>query len=538
MENTIKALNELKSINGAYGLSVEQIDGILTEIPDAKVCIPIIGKFSSGKSALVNTLLGYSKKLLKEDITPETAVPTEIVYCGEGDFVRLYGNGGEYKDIEVCEYRETELDAMQITRVKMFLRNNFLGEIPDVMIVDMPGFESGFEIHNKAIDNYLPQSLAYIVTFPADDLIVRASVGDILKELVLNDMPVCIAITKYDKCNDEFNVSFEKLMESLRKFIGSREVTVCLTSSFDRNADEIREFLVQIQEQSQKILSGKFRGNVLSVLEHAQSYLNATLKNSEMGESELDEEEVRLEQQIAGLDSRFTEEKESFRCQISEAIEEIKADVEAALTAEEAAFVVIALNGQDVSSHIKTVVRGAVTASVNKRFVPRVEKYLKRVEKCINSEGIGDVHVSFSFNAKEVSNGLTTSVVAVVAGLVLGLPVIGAIAAGIAYFINKSAAEKKREEQKSEIRSKLRNELYPQILREVENGVETAIGRQMEQIHTSIADEIANQKDILEKAMADLRTRMADEKDTKDRLVTAVEDDLEKLEKIRQMVER
>lgn len=376
MENTIKALNELKSINGVYGLSVERIDGIMAEIPDAKVCIPMIGKFSSGKSALVNTLLGYSRKLLKEDITPETAVPTEIVYCSECDFVRLYGNGGEYKNIEISEYRETEPDATQTTRVKMFLRNSFLGEIPDVMIVDMPGFESGFEIHNKAIDNYLPQSLAYIVTFPADDLIVRASVGDILKELVLNDMPVCIAITKYDKRNDEFDVSFEKLMESLRKFIGSREVTVCRTSSFDGNADEIREFLVQIQEQSQKILSQKFRGNVLSVLEYTKSYLNATLKNSEMGESELDEEEIRLEQQIAGLDSRFTEEKESFRCQISEAIEEIKADVETALTDGEAAFVAIVLNGQNVSSHINTVVRGTVTAGVNKRFVPRVEKYL------------------------------------------------------------------------------------------------------------------------------------------------------------------
>ena len=104
MEDTIKILNELKNINDAYDLSVERIDEILAEIPEAKVCTPIIGKFSSGKSALVNTLLGYSRKILKEDITPETAVPAEILY-NENEFVCLYHKDGEHEDIEVDEYR-------------------------------------------------------------------------------------------------------------------------------------------------------------------------------------------------------------------------------------------------------------------------------------------------------------------------------------------------------------------------------------------------------------------------------------------------
>ena len=64
MEDTKYVLNEIKGINNAYNLSVGQIDKILSEIPNAKVCTPVIGKFSSGKSALINTLLGYSKKLL------------------------------------------------------------------------------------------------------------------------------------------------------------------------------------------------------------------------------------------------------------------------------------------------------------------------------------------------------------------------------------------------------------------------------------------------------------------------------------------
>ena len=75
MERVLEALAVLEEINIAYGITTERLLHMRTEIADAKVCMPIIGKFSSGKSALVNTLLGYSRKILKEYITQQTAVP-------------------------------------------------------------------------------------------------------------------------------------------------------------------------------------------------------------------------------------------------------------------------------------------------------------------------------------------------------------------------------------------------------------------------------------------------------------------------------
>lgn len=87
MEKVIAILDELKSMNNAYGISSDAITELCEEIATAKVCTPIIGKFSSGKSALVNTLLGYNKKILREDITPETAIPAEIVYTDSEDVV-------------------------------------------------------------------------------------------------------------------------------------------------------------------------------------------------------------------------------------------------------------------------------------------------------------------------------------------------------------------------------------------------------------------------------------------------------------------
>ena len=294
MEKVIAILDELKIMNSTYGISSEAVTELCKEIEMAKVCTPIIGKFSSGKSALVNTLLGYyNMRILREDITPETAIPTEIVYTDSEETVTFIGNDGVDKDVSINEYRAYEADANKIKCARICLRNSFLEEIPDVMLVDMPGFESGFEVHNKAIDNYLPDSLAYIVVFPADDMIVRSSVGNILKELCLHDMPLCVVITKYDKRNDEFDVAFEKMNETLKRYIGDRDIRFCRTSSFTGDAEEVKVFLKEIQEESQKILASKYKLLTMPIVENLENYLITTMNCSKLSESELYEKEEK-----------------------------------------------------------------------------------------------------------------------------------------------------------------------------------------------------------------------------------------------------
>lgn len=241
MEKIVSAIEELLQINNAYELPTEELLALSNKTREAKVCTPIIGKFSSGKSALVNTLLGYRRRILREDITPETAVPAELVY-NEEDEVTLIGNDGSTQQLSVEEYRSYEADAATIKCARIQLRNSFLSEIPDVMLVDMPGFESGFEIHNRAIDDYLPQSLAYIIAFPADDLIVRSSVGSILKELCLHDMPLCIVITKWDKKGPDVEETLAKMKQSLKRYIGERQVRYCRTTSQGKDVEELEEF--------------------------------------------------------------------------------------------------------------------------------------------------------------------------------------------------------------------------------------------------------------------------------------------------------
>lgn len=532
MEKVISMLKEIENINNAYDISSDGISRLQEEISKAKVCVPIIGKFSSGKSALVNTILGYSKKILKEDITPETAIPAEIVYTDSEEMVTIISNDGTYKQLAIDNYKKYEADANTVKSARIQLRNSFLEQISDVMLVDMPGFESGFEIHNKAIDNYLPQSLAYIVAFPADDMIVRSSVGNILKELCLHDMPLCVVITKYDKRNDDFEVTFEKLKESLKRYVGNREIRYCITSSFTGDAEELEEFLKEIQENSQDILESKYKKLVIPIVKNTENYLNTILNNSQLSESELDGKEEELEKQLFNLDSKFSKEKQDFDMEIIECVDEIKSDVQNAMEAEESTLVTMIMNNQGINDHLNSVVRNTLTVSVKKRFIPKVEKYINRIQKEINDEAIGNFNISFTFDSEKLNKGMTGAIVAVVAGILIGLPVLGVI---IGVFMKKSR-NKKREEAKQEIRQKLRTEVFPQVLKEIGNGIEITITKEIKLVNTSIEKEVANQKKTLEKAMSDLRQQMNDEKAKKENLVIDIKEDLERLKAIEEVL--
>ncbi len=300
-------------------------------------------------------------------------------------------------------------------------------------------------------------------------------------------MPLCVVITKYDKRNDDFDLTFEKLKESLRRFVGDREIEFCRTSSFTGDAEELEEFLEKIQDESQRILAEKYKKRILTIAENTENYLMATLKNSQMSESELDEQEEKLGKQRQTLESRFSKEQGEFNLEIADCVAEIRSDVQNALNAEESTLVTMALNNQNINDHLNSVVRNAVTVSVKKRLIPKIEKYVRHMEKVINTESMGDVHVSFAFDAKDLNEGMTSTVVSAVAGLIIiGGPFGILIGSIVGLAIKLFGENKKREEARQKIRAKLQQEVFPQILREIENVVETAVTKQVKQVNTSI----------------------------------------------------
>ena len=96
---------------------------IIAGIDTYRVNTPVVGNFSTGKSSMINAIIG--KALLSVDITPETAVPTEIYYGNN----KVY----QYDKNAVIERKIEELPLKGLTvqttdLVKIEYDNEFLKE--------------------------------------------------------------------------------------------------------------------------------------------------------------------------------------------------------------------------------------------------------------------------------------------------------------------------------------------------------------------------------------------------------------------------
>lgn len=135
-----KRASRLLELRQKYGLPGDALSGYIAGMEHFQVVAPLIGEFSTGKSSLVNALLGRS--VLSVNITPETAVPTEICYSSDEHAV-VFGSNGGTETISVDEFQKREFSVDKVKKVQLYLNNAFLREISSVKLVDMPGSTPG-----------------------------------------------------------------------------------------------------------------------------------------------------------------------------------------------------------------------------------------------------------------------------------------------------------------------------------------------------------------------------------------------------------
>lgn len=534
--NEINAvIKTLREINGRYGIPVETLDRLEGEFREMKVCTPLIGKFSSGKSALLNAFLGYSAPVLGEDIAPETAVPVELEYAENEDErpVTIFRNSGETERCTLDAYRELTLDAGEVRCVRIALRNRALGQIPDIQLVDMPGFESGIDMHNRAIDGYVGRSMAYLLAFPADDMILRKTMADVLRELCRYQIPIGVVITKYDKVEnvEDYKSNREHLKASLKKCIEGRELVWCCTSRNEGQIDEFLQILDALQDRAQDLLLMHQKELLGPVAGNTIRYLQARLNGSDLSESELAGKEDRMRNEMGSQARALRERSEGFRNGIPDCIAAICGEVRQALENAERPLVSLVMNNQQINATLNGVVRQALASGVQDHYLPLVENYLQDV-----SAGELDTEV----NANVVMGGFDVQKNAIVdpivtgvgTTLVTGLPIAGLLLGGLYALVGALILKRRQKEAEEKIRAKLRGEVFPEVLRQVEDSLRKEIGKHAAALEQSLGKQRAEQEAALNKSLEDLRQQMRAEQSEKERSLEAVRNDLARLEEV------
>lgn len=270
----------------------------LTEsVTSGELLIPVVGGFSAGKSTLLNTLIG--RELLPTAIRPETALATELRY-GEVEYIEAFNEQNQAKRFELSQFEEINQNAAIFTHLKIYLNCELLRSLEPAVLVDMPGFESPLDLHNRAINYYLDKGCLYLGLINCQDGTVTATMMRQLEKIDGYGCPFHIFVSKTDlKTPAEVSSVLEEIKAQLNLSFLGREIKVGAVNN--KSVEQVQTLLSSID--CNELFRHKFLPSVQQVGEALSSELRLQASVTEQLEQE------KLDKAVKAMDSAIAELK-------------------------------------------------------------------------------------------------------------------------------------------------------------------------------------------------------------------------------------
>ena len=526
---------KLIEIQKKYDISTQETQEILDSIDTYRVNTPVVGNFSTGKSSMINAIIG--KPLLSVDITPETAVPTEVYY-GENHVYQYDKKGIIERRIDELPLRGLTVQTTKL--VKIEYDNEFLKKIHSVNIVDLPGFDTSIELHNRAIDQYLPNSLAYLLVVSSDDPVLKESIVEFLKELKVYNMPVYVVITKSRRLDDDELDECKKLLQkTVGQIVGQDNVTVASVDSYGRvNVDELKDILIEIQGKTGEIFINKYSEQLRNASRYAEVYLMERIDKASLSSSRLEQEKEKIQKKIQEISVEIEREKNNFERQARVCINSIRDHVKTDLEASLPTISAMMENGNDITDKINSVVRRSVRIGINTEFEPKLKKYVKHISEMITIQFPDDDEIFKGVKeaiAQSVPEEVAKSALPVVlagVGFALANPIVAAIGGIVGIAADTLHNIKNNRKKQLEI-DKAANEIVAEVTKQTTDSIEREIIKYISKINQKIENDVLKQKAALEKSLEDINIDISIEENNRIAQTGNLEKDLEVIREFR-----
>ncbi|WP_456325149.1 dynamin family protein [Desulfonauticus submarinus] len=317
-----------------------QISSLKDAIAETEMLVPVVGAFSSGKSSLLNSFLG--KEYLPVGITPETSLATELRYVADEQNQRIEAVKDEnlFERYEIDQIKEVSRNASSYKYMRLYLHNNRLKEIEPLILVDMPGFQSPLDIHNKAIMEYLNRGVHYVVLISVEDGTITRSMERKLQDIISFKRDISFFLSKANlRSFEEVENIRERLVEHIEDIL---DVTKNVIPIDDNGGDSLNKILKTIDPEL--ICTSIFKDDVKEKFYSAIDLINTIIAGLK---HDKDENEVAIENLSRSLDA-IIQQRDRL---ISEAKDKYS-DVSVNYIAEQV--------GQDLTSSIDELVSAAI----------------------------------------------------------------------------------------------------------------------------------------------------------------------------------
>lgn len=494
----------------------QEKDSIQNELKESgSIKVPIVGDFSSGKSSLINAFIGQNT-LLPVDITPETAVAYEL-YFSINESVILYRDGVKIEERPLGEIKQLSTRPGDIAKVYVDSEKIKELELRGIILVDMPGIDSGIKEHNDAILNYINKGTVFILCVDCAGGSLRQSTLAFITELTKYNLKPAVLVTKTDKKpTSEVSEIIEYVQFQSRKVIGD-ETFVGKISAHSNDVVDFEHFLNQLDVNA--LVAEKFNGRITQYLNQQLGALSTQVKiyqadveNAEKQLEALEEERLRAAATIKNANVGDTPEKST------QDVLDLVASTLKVHSSEIAQMVMDKEDTSAINARILNYIRPVIVLAFREegeQYASAMNTVVDQVSSSLQNNMVIDGNI-FD-NLVDSFRGEIIGGVSIAADVLLAMPHVFAKALGfVLQFLGEKVPDlikwllgKSKDDVLLDVTTKVETAVIPQIIERLRPDILQQITAQQqrirENISASVSSSIGNMQDsvMASKEMAD-----------------------------------
>lgn len=512
----------LSTINDAYKVALSVVtndsaiaritaakESILTRIQsDAFVKVPFVGDFSAGKSSLINAFLGR-QELLPTDITPETAVSYELWYA-EDEMLELWKNNSLSGTYKIEDIKELHVSPGDI--VKVYLKSEKIKDLNQrgIVLVDMPGVDSGIEAHTSAILNYIHQGTYFIIIVDVEQGTLRGTTLSFIEELKKYGISASVFLSKCDKKPTAEVQKIKEAVNSVASRMIAEDTLVGITSAHKGQFNDLESFLSSLEAESmirQKYDSSvkKFIASITDEIELRKSLL----KNADRDYSE----EIELVKEKKDNAIKELRAHSNNAQSIEGSASDIMNDLEYALKAASSKLALLLYGNKDNSIDVNAEIMSIIRPVLINSFQRELSEYQDILDDGIQnfSINIDDIFLSIEDENERLGGfgDLIKDILSEALVLFEIPPVVAELIANkIAKYVPdflRSAFGKSEAQVLGEIKTKLQNEVFPQLISSIRPKVVEILKKERESLLAKAEEDIRNESEKYDEAISQIQ---------------------------------
>lgn len=308
--------------------SEDIIKKLINDKQNHRFLLPVVGEFSSGKSKLINNLLG--ENILPTKTSESTSYLTKISYSTEPKVLLNDTTEISFEELKkINNVDEYKIEGTDIEEINVYLDKDILKT--GLILVDTPGINT----INKKVENFTYNILpnANFLMFVIQKSISKSEL-DFLRKISSLNIDLIIVRTKID----EFNGSEESLIDSLNKEQDELKLNlnkdikffpisnnISNNKLFNEYFERLKEYIKvgiteSIDTMIDESINNKMSGIVDSLKNKIQNKKEIIIHSDQISSEKIENDIAKINEQICLLNSKYKSKTLKVEGELSEQI--------------------------------------------------------------------------------------------------------------------------------------------------------------------------------------------------------------------------